>query len=1123
MKQSSMTKRTSNAFVYNWQIEEEIVNGDMQDEIYIYGKTETDKTLCLRVSDFDPTIYVELPSNLAKKCKHAGCTTEPNFNTPDQTMGLYCDSHKLGGMVAVVQTDSEIVWDSAKAQLVVNYINNRLDPYGNGKKKNQIVLWSLEYMHKLYYAHIDTSGEIKKFPYLKLRFKSMKTAKKVLYMSQVFQTRQLQVLNVVGIGAVRLKVNECEATSILQLSQRQDIPTCGWVTISGLIEPDVKVTSCFYEYRVSYRNIQKCNEPGLNDTSIVPTIFSFDIECNSTIQSAMPKAENPLDVVFQIGICISTKEQPDRRLLLSLGVVDDIEDVEILPFENESKLLLGFTDLVRKVKPQIITGYNIFSFDLPYLLKRTEMYGIKNEFLKMGFRLHKSDEVRQVNWSSKAYSKQELEFIDTHGILMLDALPVIKRDYKFSNYKLSTVAHNLIGKDKDPLNAYDIFNCYLIGMKGGVLGRKALQTVGKYCVVDTSVTLEIVKHTNMWVSLSEMAKTCNVPISYLFTKGEQIKAYSQIFCESKRRNYVVETNVIEVPEDFSYTGALVIEPTPGIYTHVVPFDFTSLYPTTIISYNIDYTTFVDENNTTIPDDDCHVFEWSEHQGCEHDQLKISLDKIKEKLAELRIEKKTASPNKKKGIDFQVVDLMQQKSAIHLPSNVICKTFRYKFLKKPLGIVPTMLTNLLNERKKVKNVIRENTKAALQSTNKQQAQLQSENSVLDKRQLSYKIAANSMYGCMGVKRGYLPLPQGACCTTAQGRVSITKAQDVLKKNYNATIVYGDTDSCYVQFDNIKQDCLWNHCLHIESELVKNKIFPAPMKLAFEESVYPSFLIMSKKRYMATSCDQNGKMNDSIVKKGVLLSRRDNCNFSRTCYRKIIDMVFASASYSQCISYLESKLHDLVSNKIPITEFHITKSVQSRDDYKLKRLDQDPIKRAKQLKDVGFIHQHSTTSDIFDLYTRINSDKVTIIKKLYKQREQQIDHVFGVLSTTYGTTDNLVILQELYYEFHSLPAVAQLAEKMKSRGTHVPAGSRIEYVYAQSHTGIDKLWDKIEDAEYFSRHSDVLSLDFPYYIKSLVNPIDEIFEIVFKVKNSVKDLYLKANTSISNVYVSIDKQL
>lgn len=1086
MTQNTMSSRPSfNVFIYNWQVEESIVNGDMQNEIFIYGVVENNKTICLRVCDFDPVVYVQLPSEL----KTSGSNKE-----------------------------TSIKWDRTNAQFVVDYINTRLHPHCHDVKKNQIVSWSLQNMHKLYFAHVDSNKEHQKFPYLKLSFKSMKTAKKVSYMCHQYQSKQKQILNIPNIGPITLAVHECEATSILQLSQRQNIPTCGWCTVKGLFGCDVCETSCDYEYRVSYKDMHECTNSELCDKSISPTILSFDIECNSTIQSAMPKAEEPRDKIFQIGISIAKSNETDKKMLLSLGELDAIQDVQILTFPSEQSLLMGFNELIKKIKPQIITGYNIFSFDLPYMLKRAELYGIKNEFLKLGYRTHKSDEVRQVNWSSKAYSKQELEFIDTHGILMLDALPVIKRDYKFPNYKLSTVASNLIGRSKDPLNAYDIFNCYLIGMKGGPIGKIALQTVGKYCVVDASVVLDIIKHTNMWISLSEMAKTCNVPISYLFTKGEQIKAYSQIFCESKRRNFVVETNVIDVPDDFSYTGALVIEPVPGIYQHVVPFDFTSLYPTTIISYNIDYTTIVEENNSSIPDEDCHIFEWSEHQGCEHDPQKQLLDQIKTNLHDLRNEKKlTNDQTKKKEIDAKISELMIQKSHIHIPSNVICQDFKYRFLKQPVGIVPAMLTKLLQERKKVKNAIRQNLQKMETSTDSQK--LQAELFVLDKRQLSYKIAANSMYGCMGVKRGYLPLPQGACCTTSQGRVNITKAQNVLKQKYNANIVYGDTDSCYVQFDDVKTDDLWSHCLQIEKELVDHKVFPSPMKLAFEESVYPSFLIMSKKRYIATSCDKKGNLNDSLVKKGVLLTRRDNCNFTRNTYKTLIDMVFRSASYEECVSYLHSRINDLLLNKIHTSEFHITKSVQGKDEYKHKKLDIDQKKRAKQLDDMGFTKLSATKTDIFALFSRFNNDKIKLIKKQFDNNMDSIHtHIFDTLSILYNTVDHLHILQELYYEVHSLPAVVQLAEKMKNRGAYVPAGSRLEYVYVQSHTGIDKLWDKIEDTEYFSRHSDVLTLDFAYYIKSLVNPVDEIFDIVYNKKNVMKGIYQQSITALAKQYAS-----
>ena len=80
-------------------------------------------------------------------------------------------------------------------------------------------------------------------------------------------------------------------------------------------------------------------------------------------------------------------------------------------FEDKSLLIHKKWGL-KKYKPNILTGFNIFSFDLPYLIKRAELYNISQQFLSMGMRKYGMDEVKDVNWSSKAYSKQEFMYIN---------------------------------------------------------------------------------------------------------------------------------------------------------------------------------------------------------------------------------------------------------------------------------------------------------------------------------------------------------------------------------------------------------------------------------------------------------------------------------------------------------------------------------------------------------------------------------------------------------------------------------------------------------------------------------------------------------------------------------------
>ena len=79
--------------------------------------------------------------------------------------------------------------------------------------------------------------------------------------------------------------------------------------------------------------------------------------------------------------------------------------------------------------------------------------------------------------------------MDAEGRLFVDLLPLIKRDYKFSNYKLKTVSEFFLGDSKDPLTPQGIFKCYRIGVSDSPEAAKAMGIVGKYCVQDSALCI----------------------------------------------------------------------------------------------------------------------------------------------------------------------------------------------------------------------------------------------------------------------------------------------------------------------------------------------------------------------------------------------------------------------------------------------------------------------------------------------------------------------------------------------------------------------------------------------------------------------------------------------------------
>ena len=91
----------------------------------------------------------------------------------------------------------------------------------------------------------------------------------------------------------------------------------------------------------------------------------------------------------------------------------------------------------------------------------------------------------------------------------------------------------------------------------------------------------------------------------------------------------------------------------------------------------------------------------------------------------------------------------------------------------------------------------------------------------------------------------------------------------------------------------------------------------------------------------------------------------------------------------------------------------------------------------------------------------------------------------------------------YYIKCLPAQVQLAERMKSRGKPVSTGTRLEYVIITDGSVFGstkaKQYEKIESAEYYKDHSDILKIDYLYYIEAISKSLDQVLNVVHKNKN------------------------
>ena len=429
-----------------------------------------------------------------------------------------------------------------------------------------------------------------------------------------------------------------------------------------------------------------------------------------------------------------------------------------------------------------------------------------------------------------------------------------------------------------------------------------------------------------------------------------------------------------------------------------------------------------------------------------------------------------------------------------PKHIMCCKRYFRFLKGPRGVMPTVLQNLLDARahtrkqikvlKKiisdskidekeedlVKELIPNLLKRLDNVTEKDKKALKTLCEVLNKRQLAYKVSANSMYGAMGVTRGYLPFMPGAMATTAMGRKNIGVVAKTIPEKFGGKLIYGDTDSNYIVFPELKTaQENWDYAEHVASEVTK--MFPAPIKLEFEEEIYWRFFILTKKRYMYKKCGRDGVVEEKVGKKGVLLARRDNSVFIRNIYATLIMMVFNRATRDEILNYVIDEINNLCCGFYSYKDFVITKSVSTHGGGQV----------------VPFINEKGKKKGKMGQYT------VPLLSTEEKERKRQFK-----LKSCNNAKD---------YYIRCLPAVVQLAERMRTRGQRVDPGTRLEYVISTQGGHKAKQYVKVEDAEYFKQHRTVLRIDYLYYLKLMTNPFDDVLNVLYDKDDGHKFRFAK----------------
>lgn len=257
-----------------------------------------------------------------------------------------------------------------------------------------------------------------------------------------------------------------------------------------------------------------------------PLVFaSYDIEARSATDK-FPVADNPDDNLIQISTAFQRYGEPEpfARTVVCLRETAPVDGVDIWWSDREEEVIERWALLLREHKADVLLGYNIWQFDWRYISGRCGVLAdddtgeplVNTELL--GRLVEGGGEVREYELSSAAYGQNKFFLLQTPGVQQLDLLQYIRREHKLPQYSLDAVSKHFLGSQKLDLPAAEIFRKYL----GSAEDRA---DIARYAVRDTELPLKLLGKLCIWENLVEMANAVNVPLDYLLTRGQQVRAH----------------------------------------------------------------------------------------------------------------------------------------------------------------------------------------------------------------------------------------------------------------------------------------------------------------------------------------------------------------------------------------------------------------------------------------------------------------------------------------------------------------------------------------------------------------------------------------------------------------------
>jgi DNA polymerase delta subunit 1 len=372
-----------------------------------------------------------------------------------------------------------------------------------------------------------------------------------------------------------------------------DISGCNYLEMKAktylLRPPATRRSHAQIEVDVVYDSLMPHKPEGKWQRVAPYRVLSFDIECEGR-KGSFPDPK--MDPVIQIANVITEQGSttPVVRNVMVLGTCTPIVGANVITFEDERSLLEAWSRFVLESDPDVLTGYNIENFDIPYLMNRASTLGVKS-FAYLGRIRGMRSTMQNKTFTSAAFGRRDNVETTIHGRVILDMLEHMRRNFKLSSYSLNAVSARFLGQQKE-----DVHHSIISDLHRGTSDDRRRLAV--YCLKDAYLPQRLIDKLMVIINHVEMARVTGVPVDFILRRGQQIKVMSMLFRKCRGKGLLVPSLSRQAgpggEEAVGYEGATVIQPLRGYYTDpIATLDFASLYPSIMMAHNLCYSTLVD--------------------------------------------------------------------------------------------------------------------------------------------------------------------------------------------------------------------------------------------------------------------------------------------------------------------------------------------------------------------------------------------------------------------------------------------------------------------------------------------------------------------------------------------------